>query len=65
MTATQLLNLKQYLEWDNVTKTHYELIAGKLTQIPPESPQNAEIAIKLLLVFALVVCSHCSRCKDT
>ena len=34
--------------------------------MPPESPINAEIAIKLLLIFAqLVTTSRCLRCKDT
>ena len=66
MTArTQLLTLQEYLESDRVTEKHYELIAGKLIQMPPQSPQNAEIAIKLLLIFARFVSSRLLRCKDT
>lgn len=33
--------------------------------MPPESPQNAEIAIKLLLIFAQFVSPRLLRCKDT
>ena len=62
---TQLLTLQEYLEMNQVTEKHYELVAGKLIQMPPESPQNAEIAIKLLLIFARFVSPRLLRCKDT
>ena len=66
MTArTQLLTLQEYLESNQVTEKHYELVAGELIQMPPESPQNAEIAIKLLLIFARFVSPRLLRCKDT
>ena len=66
MTATtKLLTLEEYLKWDSNPEKHYELVAGKLTSMPPESPQNAEIAIKLLLIFARFVASRLLRCKDT
>ncbi len=64
-TASQLLTLEEYFTWDNETERHYELMAGNLTEMPPESPQNAEIAIKLLLVFAQFVAPRLLRCKDT
>lgn len=50
--ATQLLTLKTYLARSNTAEKHYELVSGNLIEMPPESPQNAEIAIKLLLIFA-------------
>ena len=62
---TKLLTLEEYLARDNTAEKHYELIAGNLTEIPPKSPQNAEIAIKLLLIFARFVSSRLLRCKDT
>ena len=64
--TTIRLTLEEYLNRDDETETHYELVAGSLSEIPPESPQNAEIAIKLLLIFArLVATPRCLRCKDT
>jgi Uma2 family endonuclease len=64
-TVTKRLTLEEYLNYDNGTDRHYELVAGKLTQMPPESPQNAEIAIRLLLIFAQFVSPRLLRCKDT
>ena len=49
-TATRKLTLEEYLNHENNSDKHYELVAGNLTEMPPESPQNAEIAIKLLLI---------------
>ncbi len=63
--ASKLLTLQEYLEIEIVTEKHYELVAGNLTEMPPESPQNVEIAIKLLLIFAQFVSSRLLRCKDT
>ena len=65
MTTTKLLTLEEYLSRDNNAEHHYELVAGNITEMPPESPQNAEIAIKLLLIFARFVSSRLLRCKDT
>ena len=66
MTAgTQLLTLQEYLESNQVTEKHYELVAGKLIQMLPQSPQNAEIAIRLLLIFTQFVSPRLLRCKDT
>ncbi len=64
-TATRKLTLEEYLNRENDSDKHYELVAGNLTEMPPESPQNAEIAIKLLLVFAQFVAPRLLRCKDT
>jgi hypothetical protein len=50
--ATNLLTLKAYLAWENTAEKHYELMSGSLREMPPESPQIAEIAIRLLLIFA-------------
>jgi Uma2 family endonuclease len=63
--ATQLLTLKAYLARSNTAEKHYELVSGTLIEMPPESPQNAEIAIKLLLVFAQFIAPRLLRCKDT
>ena len=63
--ATKLLTLKAYLARENVAEKHYELVSGNLIEMPPESPQNAEIAIKLLLIFAQFISPRLLRCKDT
>ena len=63
--ATARLTLEEYLNRDNKSDKHYELVAGSLREMPPESPLNAEIAIKLLLIFAQFVTTRCLRCKDT
>lgn len=65
MSTATILTLEEYLNWDSGVEKHYELVAGNSTQMPPESPQNAEIAIKLLLIFARFVASRLLRCKDT
>jgi Uma2 family endonuclease len=66
MTAsTKLLTLKTYLALENNAEKHYELVSGSLIEMPPESPQNAEIAIKLLLIFAQFIAPRLLRCKDT
>jgi Uma2 family endonuclease len=63
--ATNLLTLKTYLARSNTAEKHYELVSGNLIEMPPESPQNAEIAIKLLLMFAQFITPRLLRCKDT
>lgn len=63
--ATTRLSLEEYLEREREKEQHCELVAGILSAMPPESPQNAEIAIKLLLIFAQFVAPRLLRCKDT
>ena len=64
--ATTRLTLEQYLNRDDKSEKHFELVAGCLSEMPPESPLNAEIAIKLLLIFAQFVATpRLLRCKDT
>ena len=64
--ATIRLTLEEYLNRTDDAEKHYELVAGNLSEMPPESPQNAEIAIHLLLIFAQFVATpRLLRCKDT
>lgn len=64
--TTTKLTLVEYLNRSIQTEKHFELVAGSLSEMPPESPLNAEIAIKLLLIFAkFVTTPRCLRCKDT
>lgn len=42
------LTLEEYLKYDDGTDKRYELVAGELVEMPPESPQNVQIALFLL-----------------
>jgi Uma2 family endonuclease len=49
MTKTSnRLTLEEYLNYDDGTDTQYELVAGELVAMPPESPKNVQIALFLL-----------------
>ena len=58
--TTALLTLEKYLDRDHESEKHYELVAGSLTEMPPESPQNAEIAIKILIYKTIKPCRDIS-----
>lgn len=51
-TTTKLFTLAEYLEYDDGTDKRYELVNGKLIEMPSESDLNNAIAILLLLEFA-------------
>ncbi|MGF1932785.1 MAG: Uma2 family endonuclease [Nostoc sp. ChiQUE02] len=45
------LTLEEYLKYDDGTDSHYELVAGELVAMPPESPKNVQISLFLLVTF--------------
>ncbi|MEH1941145.1 MAG: Uma2 family endonuclease [Nostoc sp.] len=45
------LRLEEYLKYDDGTDSQYELVAGELVAIPPESPKNVQISLFLLVNF--------------
>ncbi|MEH2418632.1 Uma2 family endonuclease [Nostoc sp.] len=45
------LRLEEYLKYDDRTDSQYELVAGELVAIPPESPKNVQISLFLLVNF--------------
>ncbi len=47
-TISKRLTLEEYLNYDDGTDTQYELVAGELVTMPPESPKNVQIALFLL-----------------
>ena len=47
-TISKRLTLEEYLNHDDGTDTQYELVAGELVAMPPESPKNVQIALFLL-----------------
>jgi Uma2 family endonuclease len=49
--STTWLTFEEYLAYDDGTDTRYELEAGVLTPMPPESPRNNRIALWLLTQF--------------
>ncbi len=49
--ATKLMSLAEYLDYDDGTDTIYELVNGELLAMPPESHQNQQIGISLLVYF--------------
>ncbi|MEH2260008.1 hypothetical protein [Nostoc sp.] len=53
MTAitSKRLTLEEYLKYDDRTDSQYELVAGELVSIPPESPKNVQISLFLLVNF--------------
>lgn len=51
-TTTKLFTLAEYLDYDDGTDKRYELVNGKLIEMPSESDLNNAIAILLLLEFA-------------
>ncbi|MBW4539370.1 MAG: Uma2 family endonuclease [Myxacorys chilensis ATA2-1-KO14] len=51
----RFLSFDDYLTYDDGTDTLYELFNGELIEVPPESGQNTEIAVFLLLQFAAII----------
>ncbi|MEM8603213.1 MAG: Uma2 family endonuclease [Cyanobacteria bacterium P01_H01_bin.121] len=51
MITAQRLTFEQYLQLDQGSDQRYELIDGRLVQLPPESEPNASIANYLFLQF--------------
>ncbi len=45
------LTLEEYLKYDDRTDSQYELVAGELVAMPPESPKNFQISLFLLINF--------------
>jgi len=49
MTSKTLLTFDAYLAYDDGTDTRYELVDGELIEMPPESPENLNLARFLLI----------------
>lgn len=50
-TTTRRFTLDDYLQYDDGTDAHYELVAGELVAMPSESDLNNMIAIALIFAF--------------
>jgi len=56
--TSQQLTLEEYLKYDNGSDRQYELVAGELIEMPPESPINVQISLFLLVNFLKFVGSR-------
>ena len=54
-TTTKRFTLAEYLAYNDGTDKRYELVNGKLVEMPSESDLNNAIAIWLLLAFARII----------
>lgn len=51
VTTFKCMSLEEYLDYDDGTDTHYELVDGVLVEMGAENPLNPEIASFLFSVF--------------
>jgi Uma2 family endonuclease len=51
LSTQTLLTFDDYLAYDDGTDSRYELVDGELIAMPPESPENLDLARFLLLQF--------------
>jgi Uma2 family endonuclease len=51
-TASKLLTIEEFLNFNDGTDTRYELVNGELVEMPTESFRNCQIAKHLLFEFA-------------
>ncbi len=47
--VTKLFTFEEYLAYDDGTDARYELVDGKLVEMPPESPENNDITKRLFV----------------
>ncbi len=45
----QRMTFEEYLKFDDGSDRRYELVAGELVEMPPESPENCDVARRLLV----------------
>ena len=50
--AAHRLTLQEYLDYNDGTDTHYELVNGEVKIVPPESDLNQRIATFVLITFS-------------
>ena len=53
-TQTKFMTLEGYLNYDDGTDTLCELVNGELIPMPPESHQNQQVSISLLVYFSQI-----------
>lgn len=63
LSSARRMTLEEYLAFDDGTDTHYELVAGKLVEMPPESDEYIQVAVNLLIVLSRFFPSRLLRTK--
>lgn len=63
-TVPTFMTMEQYLAYDDGTDTHYELVNGELVEMPPESPENCDLARFLLIELVQFFPLKMLACKD-
>lgn len=51
----KILTFEEYLVYDDGTDIRYELVDGELVEVPPESPENCDVAKRLFVELLKVV----------
>ena len=46
-TTEKLMTLAEFLDWDDGTDTHYELVRGKVVAMAPASARHSVIVSKI------------------
>lgn len=68
MTTTSIpsrfLTFAEYLDYDDGTETRYELEDGVLVEMPPESPKNCDVAMRILVELLKHFPYYLIRYKD-
>lgn len=54
-TSSKRLTLEEFLSYDDGTDLRYELVDGELVEMPTESPENCQIAKRLMFELAKYV----------
>ena len=62
--VSKLLTIDEFLAFDDGTDTRYELVDGALVEMPTESPENCQIAKRLLFELAKFVPIALLNLKD-
>ncbi|NJL47699.1 MAG: Uma2 family endonuclease [Leptolyngbyaceae cyanobacterium SM2_5_2] len=65
VTTPQYLTVEDYLAYDDGTDRQYELVAGELNAMPPESRRNSRIALIILNALMALLPPERLCCKDT
>ncbi|MBE9102860.1 Uma2 family endonuclease [Vacuolonema iberomarrocanum] len=64
-TTPSKMTFEDYLNYDDGTDQHYELVDGELVEMPPASPLNSHIARFLFLQLARILPEEQICYKDT
>jgi Uma2 family endonuclease len=64
-TSKKLLTFEEYLSYDDGTDTRYELVDGELVEMPPEAPENSELARFLFVELLKLISFRLIAYKDT